>query len=118
MGAETGSWIAVIAGAVRQMRCFAAGGGEKAVEIGSLNAAAAAGGEEKGAEIDLGARTAAAGGEEKGSEMIFAARAVLDPLPAWLLLVVVAFATYDRQEEVEHGVWEERGREFDLPGDL
>jgi hypothetical protein len=67
MGAETGSWIAVIAGAVRQMRCFAAGGGEKAVEIGSLNAVAAAGGEKKGAEIDLGARNAAAGGEEKGS---------------------------------------------------
>jgi hypothetical protein len=127
MEAVTGSWIAVIAGAVRQMRCFAAGGGDKAVEIGSWNAGrhvrqlrcfAAAGGEEKGAEIDLGARTAAAGGEEKGSEMIFAARAVLDPLPAWLLLVVVAFATYDRQEEVDYGVWEERNREFDLPGDL
>jgi hypothetical protein len=116
MGAVTGSWIAVIAGAVRQMRCFAAGGGEKAVEIGSLNAVAAAGREEKGAEIDLRARAAAAGGEEKGAEMILAARGVLDPLPAWLLLVV-AFATYDRQEEVEHGVWEERGREFDLPGD-
>jgi hypothetical protein len=102
------------------MRCFAAGGGEKAAEIDSLNAVAAAGGEGidwMGAEIDLGARTAAAGGEEKGSEMIFAARAVLDHLPAWLLLVVVAFATYDRQEEAEHGVWEERDREFDLPGD-
>ena len=70
---------------------------------------------------EIGARTVnaaniTAGGGEKGSEMIFAARAVLDPLPAWLLLVV-AFATYDRQEEVEHGVWEERDREFDLPGD-
>ena len=87
------------------------------MEIGSLNAVAAAGDEEKGVEIDFGARTAAAGGEEKGSEMIFAARAVLDPLPALLLLVVVAFATYDRQGEVERGVWEERDREFDLPGD-
>jgi hypothetical protein len=61
----------------------------------------------------------ACGGGEKGAEMILAARAVLDPgrhvrqlscFPAWLLLVVVAFATYDRQEEVEHGVWEERDR--------
>jgi hypothetical protein len=71
-------------------------------------------------EISVQTVTAAnitAGGGEKGSEMIFAARAVLDPLPAWLLLVVVAFAAYDRQEEVEHGVWEERDREFDLPGD-
>ena len=73
-----------------------------------------------GAEIGVRTVNAAnitAGCGEKGSEMIFAARAVLDPLPAWLLLVVVAFATYDRQEEVEHGVWEERDREFDLPGD-
>ena len=55
-----------------------------------------------------------AGGGEKGSEMILAAIA---PNPAGLLLLIFAFAAYDRQEEVEHGVWEERDREFDLPGD-
>jgi hypothetical protein len=123
MGAEMGSWSAAAAAVgyeekgveisdwnagrhVRQLRCFVA------VVIGCV---------EKCAEI--GVRTVnavniTAVGGEKGSEMIFAARAVLDPLPAWLLLVVVAFATYDRQEEVEHGVGEERDREFDLPGDL
>jgi hypothetical protein len=106
-----------------------------AVEIGFWSAAAVAvtgGGEIDWMGAEIGARTVnaaniTAGCGEKGSEMIFAARAVLDPgrhvrqlrcFPAWLLVVVVAFATYDRQEEVEHGVWEERGREFDLPGDL
>ena len=94
------------------------------MEISDWNAAAAVvigGGEIYWKRVEIGVQTVnaaniTAGGGEKGSEMIFAARAVLDPLPAWLLLVV-AFATYDRQEEVEHGVWEERGREFDLPGD-
>ena len=109
-----GSWSAAAA---------AVGYGEKGVEISDWNAVVAVviGCVEK--RVEIGVRTVNAAnitavGGEKGSEMIFAARAVLDPLPAWLLLVVVAFATYDRQEEVEHGVWEERGREFDLPGDL
>ena len=104
------------------------------MEISDWNAAAAVvirGGEIYWKRVEIGVRTVnaaniTAGGGEKGSEMIFAARAVLDPgrhvrqlscFPAWLLLVVVAFAAYDRQEEVEHGVWEERDREFDLPGD-
>ena len=90
-----------------------------------MSAAAAVvigGGEIYWKRVEIGVQTVnaaniTAGGGEKGSEMILAARAVLDPLPAWLLLVVVAFATYDRQEEVEHGVWEERDREFDLLGD-
>ena len=113
MGAEICSWSAAAA---------AVGGGEKGAETGDWNAVAAAavGGGEKG--VETGVRTVnaaniAARGGEKGSEMISAARAVLDPLPAWLLLVVAAFATFDRQEEVEHGVWEERGREFDQPED-
>jgi hypothetical protein len=114
MGAEMGSWSAAAA---------AVGYGEKGVEISDWNAVAAVaiGCGEKRVEIGVQTVNAAnitAVGGEKGSEMIFAARSVLDPLPAWLLLVVVAFATYDRQEEVEHGVWEERDREFDLPGDL
>ena len=95
------------------------------MEISDWNAAAAVvigGGEIYWKRVEIGVRTVNAAnitavGGEKGAEMIFAARAALDPLPAWLLLVVVAFAAYDRQEEVEHGVWEERDREFDLPGD-
>ena len=94
------------------------------MEISDWNVAAAVaigGGEIYWKRVEIGDRTVnaaniTAGGGEKGSEMILATRAVLDPLPAGLLLVV-AFATYDRQEEVEHGVWEERDREFDLPGD-
>ena len=36
---------------------------------------------------------------------------------AGLLLLIIAFAAYDRREEVGHDVWEERGREFDQPED-
>ena len=64
-------------------------------EIDSWSAAAAVGGGEKGVETGVRTVNAAnitAGGGEKGSEMISAARAVLDPLPAWLLLLVVACA--------------------------
>ena len=112
MGAEMGSWSAGAAAI--------AGGGEidwMGAEMGSWSAGAAANitavGGEKG--VEIGDRTVnvaniTAGDGEKGSEMILAARGVLDPLPAWLLLLIFAFAAYDRREE---DVWEGRGREFD-----